>query len=147
MRKQGSIVAIAGQLLCVFCTPRSLAQAGRLLGFGNNLGGELGDNTQINRSLPTAAWRVSGIKAVACGESHTLALDASGLLWAWGWNYFGQLGTGDTTPRFQPVPIMHDIKAISAGQYFSLALDSRGRVWAWGDNSNGQLGTGGTVNR
>jgi len=34
-----------------------------------------------------------------------LALQEDGTLWAWGNNEYGQLGTGDTQPRSQPIPV------------------------------------------
>src|SRR5262249_35113115 len=114
---------------------------------GDNSNGQIGDNTTTNRSLITPAFYISGVKAVSCGYYHTLALDSTGTVWAWGHNSFGQLGTGDTTNRYTPVAVLSGVKAISAGGFFSLALRSDGTVWAWGDNSSGQLGTGDFNNR
>lgn len=34
-------------------------------------------------------------RQVACGARHSLAVDALGGVWAWGWNAYGQCGTGD----------------------------------------------------
>lgn len=42
---------------------------------------------------------VGGVTAVAAGGYHGLALDGSGAAWAWGLNYFGQLGDATTTDR------------------------------------------------
>lgn len=39
------------------------------------------------------------------GAFHNLALQEDGTLWAWGNNEYGQLGTGDTQPRSQPIPV------------------------------------------
>lgn len=41
--------------------------------------------------------------SIAVGAFHNLALQESGMLWAWGSNEYGQLGIGDTQPRSQPV--------------------------------------------
>jgi alpha-tubulin suppressor-like RCC1 family protein len=147
LRRLVNILTIAGWLLCLFCAPRVLAQTGTVLGFGLNTNGQLGDGTPLNRSLPTPAHQISGVKAISCGYHHTLALDSSGVVWAWGYNGQGQLGTHDTANHTRPVPVLENIKAISAGGYHSLALDGNGRVWAWGDNSAGQLGTGDFTNR
>lgn len=52
--------------------------------------------------------RVQGLEAVrliAVGAFHNLALQEDGTLWAWGNNEYGQLGTGDTQPRSQPIPV------------------------------------------
>lgn len=52
--------------------------------------------------------RVQGlenVKIIAVGAFHNLALEEDGTLWAWGNNEYGQLGTGDTQPRSQPIPV------------------------------------------
>src|SRR5580704_14905835 len=66
-----------------------LAQTDAVLGFGDNASGELGDATTTNRSLITPTYSISAINAIACGYNHTLALDASGTVWAWGDNNLG----------------------------------------------------------
>ena len=38
---------------------------------------------------------MSGITAIAGGDYHSLALKNDGTVWAWGWNYYGQLGNGE----------------------------------------------------
>lgn len=50
--------------------------------------------------------RVQGlekVRLIAVGAFHNLALQEDGTLWAWGNNEYGQLGTGDTQPRSQPI--------------------------------------------
>lgn len=42
------------------------------------------------------------IRAIACGESHALAVDAFGLLWAWGHGASGQTGLGLTADVLAP---------------------------------------------
>ena len=43
------------------------------------------------------------MRLIAVGAFHNLALQEDGTLWAWGNNEYGQLGTGDTQPRSQPI--------------------------------------------
>lgn len=45
------------------------------------------------------------MKLIAVGAFHNLALTEDGILWAWGNNEYGQLGTGDTQPRSHPIPV------------------------------------------
>ena len=71
------------------------------------------------------------------------------LFWAWGNNYYGQLGDGTTTNRNTPVQVsgLTGITAISAGDFNTVALKNDGTVWAWGHNYSGQLGDGTTTDR
>ena len=92
------------------------------------------------------------VTAIAAGAFHNLALDACGVVWAWGLNTSGQLGIKsngiDPTGPFvlfatpSGFPAGTTITAIAAGGDHSLALDSQGNLWAWGANDHGQLGIG-----
>ena len=81
---------------------------------------------------------------VAAGGYHTLALKSDGTVWAWGYNSYGQLGTGAGPISNVPVqvPGLANITDIGAGLSFSLAVGSGGTVYAWGRNNLGQLGNG-----
>lgn len=66
--------------------------------------------------------RVQGLEAVkviAVGAFHNLALQEDGTLWAWGNNEYGQLGTGDTQPRSQPIPVQGLSELTLVGIWFS----------------------------
>ena len=82
-------------------------------------------------------------------------MGSDGNAYAWGYNYYGQLGDGTTTSRTTPVIVRQpDTKTypdrpadftyvqVSAGGNHSLALGSDGYVYAWGRNDYGQLGNG-----
>ncbi|HUT69838.1 MAG TPA: Calx-beta domain-containing protein [Desulfatiglandales bacterium] len=87
--------------------------------------------------------------SIAGGGAHTLALKDDDTLWAWGYNYYGQLGDGTTTDRTTPVQVSNitDVVAIAGGYYHTLALKADGTLWAWGANWYGQLGDGTTTHR
>ncbi|MEK7412854.1 MAG: RCC1 repeat-containing protein, partial [Planctomycetota bacterium] len=80
----------------------------------------------------------------ATGLGHALYLADDGTVWAWGSNSNGQLGQGDTTPRYEPVqvPGLDRIVQIAAGNFHSMALRADGRVYTWGYNAYGQIGNG-----
>jgi alpha-tubulin suppressor-like RCC1 family protein len=70
---------------------------------------------------------------VKAGCEHGLALKNDGTVRAWGYNYYGELGNGNTgTDSDVPVRVKIDnVKAISAGCLHNLALKENGTVWAW----------------
>ena len=82
---------------------------------------------------------------VATGSRHSLAVDNSGRVWAWGDNSSGQLGLGHTRPATAMSMITAlpaRAVAVAAGTQHSAALLADGSVWVWGANNRGQLGTG-----
>lgn len=48
---------------------------------------------------------LDSVRVIAVGAFHNLALLVDGTVMAWGNNEYGQLGTGDTQPRSQPVAV------------------------------------------
>ena len=85
--------------------------------------------------------------AVSTGAFHSCALLASGQVFCWGNNTFGQLGSatfGGETPV--AVSTLVDAVAITSGFSHTCALRSYGAIVCWGLNSNGQLGTQDAVN-
>ena len=136
----------------------ALKADGTVLAWGLNNYGQLGDGTTTNRSWPVLLTDdngvvISGIIAIAAGQSHSLALKADGTVLAWGYNGNGQLGDGTNTTRYRVGAVLDTsynlltgIRAIAAGNSHSLALTADGRVLTWGYNNYGQLGDGSTAN-
>ncbi|MCM1297130.1 MAG: hypothetical protein NC311_16440, partial [Muribaculaceae bacterium] len=95
------------------------------------------------------------ITKISSGDNHTLAVDNTGHVYAWGDNTFGQLGYNPTTMAQASSPVLLHITdedgneptfvSVAAGSNHSLALTDTGMVYAWGDNHDGQLGRGTTA--
>lgn len=81
---------------------------------------------------------------VSAGREHSLALGASGMVYAWGKNSNGQLGNGAKDASLSPAPVVMPegvrFVDVSAGTAYSLALAEDGSAYAWGAGYNGQLG-------
>lgn len=103
-----------------------------------------GDIKQI--FVPVRVQGLERVRLIAVGAFHNLALVEDGTLWAWGNNEYGQLGTGDTQPRSQPIPVQGlsglTLIDIAAGGWHSTALTNEGQVYAWGRGEHGRLGFG-----
>ena len=126
----------------------ALKNDGTAWSWGNNNNGQLG-NEQTGNSFSSIPVQVSfpggvTVTAVAAGFKYSMALANDGAVWAWGFNYYGQLGNGTNNQSTIPVQIstLSGVTAIASGDYHSLALKGDGTVYAWGKNSDGQLGNG-----
>ncbi|KAK6150962.1 hypothetical protein DH2020_015894 [Rehmannia glutinosa] len=89
-----------------------------------------GDIKQI--STPVRVQGLDSVKVIAVGAFHNLALLNDGTVMAWGNNEYGQLGTGDTQPRSQPIAVqgLSDLNLvdIAAGGWHSTALTDDGET-------------------
>jgi alpha-tubulin suppressor-like RCC1 family protein len=116
--------------------------------WGYNGSGQLGNGTSIsNSTAPLQVSGLNGVTAIAAGASHSLAVKSDGTAWAWGFNFYGQLGNGNNTNSSTPVQAsgLSGVTAIAGGYAHSLAVKSDGTAWAWGLNNFGQLGNGTNV--
>ena len=131
---------------------------GQIHAWGQNVFGQLGNGTLTNSSVPIAISSFGSINgktmtSIACGQSHTIAIDSVGHVHTWGWNVQGQLGNNTLTNSTLPIDISANgsitgktIIGIAASVVSSVAIDSLGQVHAWGNNGSGQLGNNTTTN-
>ena len=74
------------------------------------------------------------MQRLAAGHWHSLAFKPDGSLWAWGYNFFGQLGDGTVTDRRSPVQAPSGFVAVRAGM-----------VTPWPSSPTAVCGLGGTT--
>ena len=84
-------------------------RGGYVITWGINVFGHLGIDVS-GMTLPlngpaVAARPPNSVAAIGAGSDHSLAIDAAGNVWSWGYNSIGQLGDGSTTDRIAPVQI------------------------------------------
>ena len=77
----------------------AITSAGRLLLWGGNYSGQLGQGDREDRLVPVTLgppqFGGAPVAMVACGAFHTLVVTRAGLLFAFGNGGDGQLGLGD----------------------------------------------------
>jgi alpha-tubulin suppressor-like RCC1 family protein len=142
----------------------ALNAAGQIYAWGNNSYGELGQGATSGGSAaavmvktPDGASAWSGIKSVVAGGNHSLALDAGGKVYSWGYSQNGELGDGANHPRVNssslPAAVVNaagvgqlgDVASIAAGGKHSVALGIDGGLLIWGHGLFGNLGQGGSI--
>ncbi len=140
----------------------ALDQGGYVWCWGTNAAGELGDGTTLTRSIAkrvcatgsgqdcTNGTLLSGVTAIAVGESFSCALTTSGGAICWGYNVYGQIGDGTTTNRLLPVSVSglsSGVTGLSAGNFHACAALTTGGVKCWGFNLDGELGDGTLISK
>jgi alpha-tubulin suppressor-like RCC1 family protein len=148
-----AVVAVAGggSNNLVLCSDGTMAS------WGYNYDGRLGNGGSTASNVPVAV-STSGVLAgktvvaMTVGGGHSLALCSDGMLVAWGYNYYGQLGNGGTTNSNVPVAVSlagvlagKTVVAMVGGGVYSLVRCSDDTLVAWGANESGQLGSGTTT--
>lgn len=117
---------------------------------------------------PDGIGYLEDVNDLDAGWKHSLALERydpgdpnyKGYVWAWGDNWWGELGNNSIDPCASPIRVLRGAQApadtgnpdpnlarivdISAGRSgeHSLAVDANGFVYAWGRNQEGQCGVG-----
>ncbi|XP_018584674.2 RCC1 and BTB domain-containing protein 1-like isoform X1 [Scleropages formosus] len=130
-----TVVGIA----CGQTSSMAVVDNGEVYAWGYNGNGQLGLGTNVNQLTPCRLTALQGlcVLQIACGYAHTLALTDEGLLYAWGANTYGQLGTGTKSNQLSPVQIMakkERIVEIAAchSTHTSSAKTQSGQVYMWG---------------
>lgn len=131
--------------------------------WGFNAYGQLGDgrylgppadiednNPSVDSLVPVKVHKAAGVMAgkqivkIFAAQHHSCALSDDGLMYCWGFNNVGQLGTGNTTDS--PVPVQVGgalagkvITDIGGTNSASCAI-AESKIYCWGTNANGVSG-------
>jgi alpha-tubulin suppressor-like RCC1 family protein len=151
--------SVTGAVAVAGCSNNSLAVKGdgSAWAWGSNRWGQLGNGgggEGVYSSTPAqvkglaGSGYLTGVVSVAAGSDHSLALKGNGQVWAWGSNFYGQLGDNTTADKHTPVQVkgpggsgnLTGVAAVTSGFNHNLAVKGDGSAWGWGDNDNGQLG-------
>lgn len=123
----------------------ALMAGGGIKCWGDNRKGQLGDRTKLQRLKPVFVLGLNGDAVqISAGERHTCARMSTGSMKCWGFNFYGQIGDGAQTDRWEPVNVTglsSGVTDISAGVQHTCAVVNGG-LKCWGGNYFGQLGNG-----
>jgi alpha-tubulin suppressor-like RCC1 family protein len=128
----------------------AIKKDGTLWGWGLNTSYQTGQFSPTIISTPTqiTSPAVTWI-SVSAGWQHNLAISATGALYSWGSNKYGQLGQNNTTDW--PIPLnvgaATDWRSISSRGASSAAIKTDNSMYTWGFNGQSNLGLGDLVNR
>jgi alpha-tubulin suppressor-like RCC1 family protein len=128
----------------------ALLSDGKVMAFGNDDHGELGDGTHTASARPVEVRFPAGTTITSIGEAKEdgMAVDSTGHLWDWGSDGADSAcgsGTDIATPE-QVRGVEHAVSVQGAGPH-TLVLTSEGTVYACGSNKEGELGLGRGVSK
>uniref|UniRef100_A0A667YXT2 Regulator of chromosome condensation (RCC1) and BTB (POZ) domain containing protein 1 n=1 Tax=Myripristis murdjan TaxID=586833 RepID=A0A667YXT2_9TELE len=130
---------VAVGIVCGQTSSLAVVDNGEVYGWGYNGNGQLGLGNNGNQLTPCRLVALQGlcVQQIVSGYAHSLALTDEGLLFAWGANTYGQLGTGNKSNQLSPVQIMTEkerIVEIAAchSTHTSAAKTQSGQVYMWG---------------
>jgi alpha-tubulin suppressor-like RCC1 family protein len=122
----------------------ALKKDGTVWSWGDNEFGQLGDDSGIvGRTEPARITGLSGIVAIAAGDSFSVALKDDGTVWHFGYGFLSLITNGGTWLEYgrpQQIAGLADVAAVTCGRRTVVALKKNGTVWCAGENLEGQCG-------
>jgi alpha-tubulin suppressor-like RCC1 family protein len=132
-------VAAGGTFSCAVLADRTV------MCWGDDSYGQLGDGgDRMSSALsPVRVPGLAEVVAISAGGSHACALRTDSSVACWGWNGYGQVGSGPVGGVARPETVigLSGVVDVAAGSAHSCALLSDGTVRCWGRDYADALGT------
>ena len=121
-----------------------LTESGEAHCWGSNPRGELGSFTsgvcgsaesmEPCSDVPVPVGGALRFTSISVGAGHTCAVGTDEFVYCWGWNLFGQLGTGTMDDSPTPVAVAGGLRfaSVSAGEHLSCGTTTDGAAYCWG---------------
>lgn len=123
-------------------------RSGAVFGWGKNLFGQLGINSEKNQALPKQlkSLRHLGVRHITCGDDFSVFLTLDGGVFTCGSGTYGQLGHGTSTNDTMPRAVLELMgttctQIACGGRHTLVFVPSRVRIYGFGLGGSGQLGT------
>ena len=128
----------------------ALLHSKRVVCWGSNSHGQLGNGTRTSSERPVAVNLGEDADDVAAGAEHSCALLHVGTIRCWGGNPNGEVGVTTHDDQLLPaapiaVPASGDFTAVTAGVAHTCALATGSSVYCWGSDRANQLRGGAGV--
>lgn len=126
----------------------ALIESGEILCWGSDSDGQLGNNlVPPDRSNPpTKVHGIDNATAVVTGGKHACARLNDRTAKCWGWNAYGQIGSGRVEDATRSTPDvvrgLDSVVKLAAGAHNTCAILEDGTLWCWGYDGSGALGDG-----
>lgn len=146
------------QIAATFRHNLALRSDGKVMAWGLNRDGQLGNGTRDDGWTPAEVSGLNRIVAIAAGVASFAgncfsgAVRDDGTVWMWGSGASGVMGNGTRNPSPddpggrnllpQQVPGLANVKALSLGAGHAAALLNDGTLRMWGHDGYGQIGVG-----
>uniref|UniRef100_A0A0K8SYD6 Putative E3 ubiquitin-protein ligase HERC4 n=1 Tax=Lygus hesperus TaxID=30085 RepID=A0A0K8SYD6_LYGHE len=131
----------------------AISRSGAVYGWGKNMFGQLGLNSDVDHIYPCQLKTLRSIKVkyIVCGEDFSVFLTQDGGVLTCGAGQYGQLGHGSTSNEILPRKVLElmgsTVTQVCCGRRHTLAfIPTREKVYAFGLGGAGQLGTKQLVN-
>jgi alpha-tubulin suppressor-like RCC1 family protein len=129
-------------------TDYALLSNGELYAWGQGSHGQLGDGRlhdsfarPVRVRFP-AGVKIASMPADVMPFDSALAIDTTGHVWGWGFNYGGELCRGSATTYSRPVRLPFAHVTAAAGASDHAIFDAGGKLYTCGTNVFGELGDG-----